>query len=156
MSWNVWRAHRPVRAAGSSPPTPWRWWSEGSGWRCPGPPARRHLMRTATDGRWSRGCAVMALLDSRLRPRDIVTREALVNAAVVVGANNWGARPMRGCTCRRWRTRRHQLHHGRRGGDHAAHAYIADLKLGGNYVAFDVHKIGGIPVVLKALLDGGL
>ena len=34
--------------------------------------------------------------------------------------------------------------------------YIADLKPGGKYVAFDVHRIGGIPVVLKALLDGGL
>jgi dihydroxy-acid dehydratase len=27
---------------------------------------------------------------------------------------------------------------------------------GGKYVAFDVHKVGGIPVVIKALLDGGL
>ena len=34
--------------------------------------------------------------------------------------------------------------------------YIADLKPGGKYVALDVHKVGGIPVVLKALLDGGL
>ena len=34
--------------------------------------------------------------------------------------------------------------------------YIADLKPGGKYVAFDVHKIGGIPVIIKALLDGGL
>jgi dihydroxy-acid dehydratase len=34
--------------------------------------------------------------------------------------------------------------------------YIADLKPGGKYVAFDVHKIGGIPVILKALLDAGL
>jgi dihydroxy-acid dehydratase len=34
--------------------------------------------------------------------------------------------------------------------------YIADLKPGGRYVALDVHRIGGIPVVLKALLDGGL
>ena len=34
--------------------------------------------------------------------------------------------------------------------------YIADLKPGGKYVAFDVHKIGGIPVILKSLLDGGL
>src|SRR5207248_3337751 len=34
--------------------------------------------------------------------------------------------------------------------------YIADLKPAGKYVAFDVHRIGGIPVVLKALLDGGL
>jgi dihydroxy-acid dehydratase len=34
--------------------------------------------------------------------------------------------------------------------------YIADLKPGGKYVAFDVHKVGGIPVIIKALLDGGL
>ena len=26
----------------------------------------------------------------------------------------------------------------------------------GKYVAFDVHKVGGIPVILKSLLDGGL
>ena len=34
--------------------------------------------------------------------------------------------------------------------------YIADLKPGGKYVALDVHRVGGIPVILKALLDGGL
>ena len=34
--------------------------------------------------------------------------------------------------------------------------YIADLKPGGKYVALDVHRIGGMPVILKALLDGGL
>src|SRR3954462_2004987 len=34
--------------------------------------------------------------------------------------------------------------------------YIADLKPGGKYVAFDVHNVGGIPVIIKALLDGGL
>jgi dihydroxy-acid dehydratase len=34
--------------------------------------------------------------------------------------------------------------------------YIADLKPGGKYVALDVHNVGGIPVILKALLDAGL
>jgi dihydroxy-acid dehydratase len=34
--------------------------------------------------------------------------------------------------------------------------YLADLKPAGKYVAFDVHKVGGIPVILKALLEGGL
>jgi dihydroxy-acid dehydratase len=34
--------------------------------------------------------------------------------------------------------------------------YIGDLKPGGRYVAFDVYKIGGIPVIVKALLDAGL
>jgi dihydroxy-acid dehydratase len=32
---------------------------------------------------------------------------------------------------------------------------IADLKPGGRYVALDVHRVGGIPVILKSLLDGG-
>jgi dihydroxy-acid dehydratase len=34
--------------------------------------------------------------------------------------------------------------------------YIADLKPGGKYVAYDVYKVGGIPVIIKALLDAGL
>jgi dihydroxy-acid dehydratase len=34
--------------------------------------------------------------------------------------------------------------------------YIADLKPGGRYVAYDVYRIGGIPVILKTLLDAGL
>ncbi len=34
--------------------------------------------------------------------------------------------------------------------------YIADLKPGGKYVALDVHRVGGIPVILRALLDAGL
>jgi dihydroxy-acid dehydratase len=33
--------------------------------------------------------------------------------------------------------------------------YIADLKPGGKYVAKDVYDIGGIPQIMKALLDGG-
>ncbi len=32
---------------------------------------------------------------------------------------------------------------------------IADLQPGGRYLARDLHEIGGVPVVLKALLDGG-
>ena len=33
--------------------------------------------------------------------------------------------------------------------------YIADLKPGGKYVAKDMYEVGGIPVLMKALLDGG-
>jgi dihydroxy-acid dehydratase len=32
---------------------------------------------------------------------------------------------------------------------------LADLKPGGKYVANDVHRVGGIPVILRALLDAG-
>jgi dihydroxy-acid dehydratase len=34
--------------------------------------------------------------------------------------------------------------------------YIADLKPGGKYVAKDVYDIGGVPQILKALLEGGV
>ena len=33
--------------------------------------------------------------------------------------------------------------------------YIADLKPGGRYVMKDLYDIGGVPVLMKALLDGG-
>src|SRR5260370_34235110 len=33
--------------------------------------------------------------------------------------------------------------------------YIASLTPGGRYVMKDLHDIGGVPVIMKALLDGG-
>ncbi|MDA0787799.1 MAG: dihydroxy-acid dehydratase, partial [Proteobacteria bacterium] len=33
--------------------------------------------------------------------------------------------------------------------------YIADLKPGGRYVAKDLYEVGGVPILMKALLDGG-
>ncbi len=107
--------------------------------------------------RWAveSGRAVMALLDSGLRPRDIVTRKALENAAVIVGAT--GGSTNAGL---------HLPAIAHEAGIPFAMddvveimrrtPYIADLKPGGKYVALDIHRIGGIPVVLKALLDGGL
>jgi dihydroxy-acid dehydratase len=101
------------------------------------------------------GQAVVALIESGLRPRQIVTRQALENAAVIVGATGGSTNaglhlpaiaheagisfPMEDVLAIMRRT-----------------PYIADLKPGGKYVALDVHRVGGVPVVLKALLDGGL
>ena len=100
------------------------------------------------------GEAVMALLANNIRPRDIVTREALENAAVIVAATGGSTN----------------------GGLHLpaiAHEagiefdlndvceifrrtpYIADLKPGGRYVAKDLYEVGGVPVLMKTLLDGG-
>ena len=107
--------------------------------------------------RWAveSGRAVMALLDSRLRPRDIVTRRALENAAVVVGATGGSTNaglhlPAMAHEAGIRFTMDDVVEIMRRT------PYIADLKPGGKYIAFDVHKIGGVPVILKALLDGGL
>jgi dihydroxy-acid dehydratase len=107
--------------------------------------------------RWAveSGRAVMALLDSRLRPRDIVTRRALENAAVVVGATGGSTNaglhlPAIAHEAGIRFTMDDVVEIMRRT------PYIADLKPGGKYVALDIHRVGGIPVVLKALLDGGL
>lgn len=101
------------------------------------------------------GRAVMALLHQRIRPRDIVTRAALENAAIIVGAT--GGSTNAGL---------HLPAIAHEAGirftlDDVANImrrtpYIADLKPGGRYVALDVHRIGGVPVILKTLLDGGL
>ncbi len=107
--------------------------------------------------RWAveSGRAVMALVEQRIRPRDIVTRRALENAAVVVGATGGSTNaglhlPAIAHEAGIRFTMDDVLAIMRRT------PYIADLKPGGKYVAFDVHRIGGIPVILKALLDGGL
>jgi dihydroxy-acid dehydratase len=101
------------------------------------------------------GRAVMALLESGLRPRDIVTRRALENAAVVVGATGGSTNaglhlPAMAHEAGIRFTMDDVVEIMRRT------PYIADLKPGGRYVAFDVHKVGGIPVILKSLLDAGL
>ena len=100
------------------------------------------------------GRAVMELLKHNIRSRDIVTRKSLENAATVVAATGGSTN----------------------GGLHLpaiAHEagidfdlmevaeifkktpYIADLKPGGNYVAKDMYEAGGVPMLLKTLLDGG-
>ncbi len=100
------------------------------------------------------GRAVMDLLELGIRPRDIVTRKALENAATVVAAS--GGSTNAGLHLP---AIAHEI-----GIDFDLHAvaeifkrtpYIADLKPGGKYVAKDMFEIGGVPVLMKALLDGG-
>ncbi|HFQ15304.1 MAG TPA: dihydroxy-acid dehydratase [Rhodobacteraceae bacterium] len=100
------------------------------------------------------GRAVMELLRTGLRPRDIVTMKSLENAATIVAAT--GGSTNAGL---------HLPAIAHEAGlefdlmDVAAifrkTPYIADLKPGGKYVAKDVYESGGVPVILKALLEGG-
>ena len=100
------------------------------------------------------GEQVMELLARGIRPRDIVTREALENAAVVVAATGGSTNAalhlpamaneagidfdmMDVCDISR------------------KTPYIADLKPGGRYVAKDMWEAGGVQALLRTLLDGG-
>jgi dihydroxy-acid dehydratase len=100
------------------------------------------------------GEAVMNLIRMNLRPRDIVTRKALENAATVVAAS--GGSTNAGLHLP---AIAHEV-----GIDFDLHdvtevfkrtPYIASLKPAGKYVAKDLFEIGGVPVLMKALLDGG-
>ncbi|TIV98516.1 MAG: dihydroxy-acid dehydratase [Mesorhizobium sp.] len=100
------------------------------------------------------GEKVMELIAKNIRPRDIVTRKALENAATVVSATGGSTNAAlhlpaiaheAGITFDLF--------------DVAAifekTPYIADLKPGGKYVAKDMFEAGGIPLLMKTLLDHG-
>jgi len=100
------------------------------------------------------GEAVMRLLQHGPRPRDIVTRKSLENAAAVVAATGGSTNATLHLPA--------IAHEAGIVFDlfdvaevFARTPLIADLKPGGKYLAKDVHDIGGASVVLKALLDGG-
>jgi dihydroxy-acid dehydratase len=100
------------------------------------------------------GKAVMNLLQLGIRPRQIVTREALENAAIVVAASGGSTNAALHLPAIAHEAGiEFDLH------DVAAifkrTPYIADLKPGGRYVAKDMYEVGGVPVLIKALLDGG-
>src|SRR5246127_2166954 len=100
------------------------------------------------------GEQIVELIKAGLRPRDIVTRKALENAATVVSATGGSTNAA--------------LHL-----PAIAHEcgikfslfdvaevfkktpYIADLKPGGRYVAKDMFEAGGVPLLMKTLLDHG-
>jgi dihydroxy-acid dehydratase len=90
----------------------------------------------------------------RLRPRDIVTRKAFENAAMTVAATG-------GSTNAALHLPAMAHEAGIKfdlfdvGEIFRKTPYIGDLKPGGKYVAKDLFEAGGIPLVMKALLDGG-
>src|SRR5256714_285434 len=100
------------------------------------------------------GEKVMELIPATTSPRDIVTRKALENAAAVVAASGGSTNaalhlPAIAHEC----GIRFSLF------DVAEifkkTPYVADLKPGGRYVAKDMFEVGGIPLLMKTLLDNG-
>lgn len=100
------------------------------------------------------GEVVMQLVRDGLRPRRIVTRRALENAAAVVAATGGSTNATLHLPA--------MAHEAGIAFDlfDVAEVFkrtplIADLKPGGKYLAKDVHDIGGVSIILKVLLDGG-
>ncbi|MCB9948410.1 MAG: dihydroxy-acid dehydratase [Rhodospirillaceae bacterium] len=100
------------------------------------------------------GRAVMALVERQLRPRDIVTRKSLENAARVVAASGGSTNAgLHLPAIAHEAGIAFDLH------DVAeifrSTPYLADLKPGGRFVAKDLFEIGGVSVIMRALMDGG-
>jgi dihydroxy-acid dehydratase len=106
--------------------------------------------------RWAveSGRAVVELIRRNIRPRDIVTLDALHNAAAIVGATGGSTNAALHLPAMAHEAGiRFTLQDVAEIMRKTPH--IADLKPGGRYVAADVHRIGGVPIIIKALIDGG-
>ena len=128
--------------------------SEAIGLALPGSAGTPAVYETRDKFAVSSGQAVMNLVEKNIRPRDIVTKKSLENAAVIVAASGGSTNAA--------------LHLPAIANEAGIKftledvtkiskktPYIADLKPGGKYVAKDLYEIGGVPILTKALLDGG-
>jgi dihydroxy-acid dehydratase len=100
------------------------------------------------------GETVVRLIETQLRPRDFITRKSFENAAAVIaatgGSTNGGLHlPAMAHECGISFTLRDFAEIAQRT------PHIADLKPGGRFVAKDMGEAGGMPMLLKTLLEGG-
>ena len=100
------------------------------------------------------GKRVMSLIENNIKPRDIVTKKSLENAATIVAATGGSTNAA--------------LHLPALANEIGVKfdlmdvakifkktPYLADLKPGGKFVAKDMWEAGGVPMLLKTLYDGG-
>ena len=100
------------------------------------------------------GKTIMKLINKKIKPRDIVTKKSLINAARIVACSGGSTNAA--------------LHLPAIANEIGIDfdifdvakifkdtPYIADLKPGGKYLAKHLHDIGGVPIMMKALLEGG-
>ncbi|MCH6469892.1 dihydroxy-acid dehydratase [Sinomonas terrae] len=101
------------------------------------------------------GEAVVNLLRQGITSRDIMTREAFENAIAVVMAFGGSTNSvLHLLAIAREAEVELELEDFNRIGDKVPH--LGDLKPFGRYVMYDLDRVGGVPVVMRALLDAGL
>jgi dihydroxy-acid dehydratase len=98
---------------------------------------------------------VIELIRRRIFPRDIITRQSLLNAITVVqaigGSTNAVLHLLAIASAARVKLSINDFEKIRQKTPH-----LADMKPSGKYVATDLHRAGGIPLVMKMLLNAGL
>ncbi|MCW9030251.1 MAG: dihydroxy-acid dehydratase, partial [Gammaproteobacteria bacterium] len=101
------------------------------------------------------GAAIRNLLEKDIKPRDIMTREAFENAMVMVMALGGSTNAvLHLLAMARAVDVDLKIEDFQSVSDRIP--FIADLKPSGKYVMEDLHDVGGIPAVMKYLLEAGL
>ena len=128
---------------------------EAMGMALPGASSEPAVEEGILQKSYEAGRTVMRLLEQGIRPRDILTKEAFENGIAVAVA-------MGGST----NVVLHLLAIAFEAGVPLSiedfhriserTPYIADMKPGGRYLMVDLHREGGVPTVMKRLLDAGL
>jgi dihydroxy-acid dehydratase len=129
--------------------------SEAIGMALPGSASAPAVDRRRDDLAYESGRAVMRLLELDLRPRQILTKEAFENAIAVTMALGGSTNAVLHLLA--IANEAHvelELEDFNRVGARVAH--IADMKPHGRFHMVDLDAVGGVPVVLKALLEAGL
>ena len=129
--------------------------AEAMGLSLPGSAAPPAIHRNRTEYARASGEAVVNLLKQGVTARDIVTRASLLNAVAVVMALGGSTNAvLHLLAIAKEAEVELTLDDFNEVSDKVPH--LANVKPFGDYVMNDVFKIGGIPVVMKALLDAGL
>jgi dihydroxy-acid dehydratase len=129
--------------------------AEALGMALPGSAAPPAVDRRRDDIAVRSGEAVVRLIERGITARQILTMEAFENAITVVMALGGSTNAVLHLLAIAHEARVDlTLDDFNRIGDKVPH--LADVKPFGKYVMTDIDRIGGVPVVMKALLDAGL
>jgi dihydroxy-acid dehydratase len=128
--------------------------SEAIGLALPGSSGAPAPYESRDEYAFESGKAVMNLIEKNIKPRDIVTRKSLENAAAIVAATGGSTNAVLHLPA---------IAHEcgidfdifEVGKIFARTPYLADMKPGGKYVAKDLYEAGGVQMILKILLDAG-
>lgn len=128
---------------------------EALGMSLPGTASIPAVDQRIYDAAYRSGAQVLKLLENGIKPRDIMTYEAFENAITVVCAMGGSTNSVLHLPAMAYeagvkldidvfdKISRRTPH-------------IADMRPGGRFVMVDLDRVGGVPVVLKKLLDAGL
>jgi dihydroxy-acid dehydratase len=129
--------------------------AEALGMSLPGSSSAPAVDRRRDDLAYASGEAVVALVEAGIRPRQILTREAFENAIAVVNALGGSTNAVLHLLAIANEARVElELDDFNRVGRRVPH--VADMKPHGRFHMTDLDAVGGVPVVMRQLLEAGI